>query len=134
MTGVQTCALPICDNARVLEFDKCVVDNEVGEVVGVEDAKVCVSGGHGSEGGFGECMCMEGFEVFDLILAPGAKVVGVLTNLQVADVFGYLWPLFFIREHEGVVVTAIGVILHPPLTWVVGVLVLLVAVVSDGDM
>ena len=31
-------ASDICDDAGILEFDKCIVDNEVGEMVGVEDA------------------------------------------------------------------------------------------------
>ena len=69
------------DDARVLELDKCIVDNEAGEVVGMEDAEVCVSSGHGGKGWFGECAGVEGFEVLDLVLATGAKVVGVLTNL-----------------------------------------------------
>ena len=68
------------DDAGVLELDKCVVDDKAGEVVGMEDAEVCVSSSHGGEGWFGECAGVEGFEVFDLILATSAKVVGVLTN------------------------------------------------------
>ena len=28
----------VCDDAGVLELDKCVVDDEAGEMVGVEDA------------------------------------------------------------------------------------------------
>ena len=124
----------VCDDARILEFDKCVVDDEAGEMVGVEDAEVCVGGGHGGEGGFRESTGVERFEVFNLVLAMGTKVVGVLTNLQVADVLGHLWPLFFVGEDEGVVVPTAGVVFHPPLTRVVGVLVLLVAVVGDGDV
>ena len=72
----------VCDDAGVLELDKCVVDNEVGEVVGMEDVEVCVSSGHGSEGWFGECAGVEGFEVLDLVLAAGAKVVGVVKFLE----------------------------------------------------
>ena len=124
----------ICDNTGVLEFDKCVVDDEAGEVVGVEDAEICVGSGHRGKGWFGECAGMEGFEVLDLILAAGAEVMSVLTNLQVPYVFSHFWPLFFIREDEGVVVAAAGVVLHPPLTWVVGVLVLLVTIIGDGDV
>ena len=71
----------VCNDARVFELNKCVVNDEVREVVGVEDAEVCVSSGHGSEGWFGECAGVKGFEVLDLVLAAGAKVVGVLTNL-----------------------------------------------------
>ena len=124
----------VCDDARIFEVDKCVVDDEMGEVVGVEDAEVGISGGHRGEGGFGKCTGMEGFEVLNLVLAMGAEVVSILTNLQVAYILGYLWSLFFVRENEGVVVTTAGVVLHPPLTWVVGVLVLLVTVIGDGDV
>ena len=84
------------DDAGVLELDKCVVDDEAGEVVGMEDTEVCVSGGHGGEGWLGECAGVEGFEVLNLVLAVGTEVVGVLTNLQVSDVFGHFWPLFFV--------------------------------------
>ena len=124
----------VCDDARIFEVDKCVVDDEMGEVVGVEDAEVSISGGHRGEGGFGKCTGVEGFEVLNLILAVGAEVVSILTNLQVVYVLGYLWSLFFVRENEGVVVTTAGVVLHPPLTWVVGVLVLLVTVIGDSDV
>ena len=72
--------------------------------------------------------------MLNLVLAAGAKVVGVLTNFQVADILGYLWPLFFVGEDEGVMITTAGIVLHPSFTWVVGVLVLLVTVVSDGDV
>ena len=94
------------NDARILELDKCVVDDKAGEVVGVKDMEVGVSSGHGSKRWFGECAGVEGFEVLDLIFAVGAKVVGVLTNLQVPNVLGYLWPLFFVGENEGVMVAA----------------------------
>ena len=71
----------VCDDTRIFEIDKCIVDDEMGEVVGVEDAEVGVSGGHRGEGGFGKCTGMEGFEVLNLVLAVGAKVVSILTNL-----------------------------------------------------
>ena len=124
----------VCDDTRVLELDKCIVDNKAGEVVGMEDVEVCVGGGHGSEGGFRECTGVEGFEVLNLVLAVGAKVMSVLTNLQVPYVLGHFWPLLFIREDEGIVVATAGVVLYPPLTWVVGVFVLLVTVISNGDV
>ena len=71
----------VCDDTRIFEIDKCIVDNETGEVVGVEDVEVGVSGGHRGEGGFGKCAGVEGFEVLNLILAAGAEVVSILTNL-----------------------------------------------------
>ena len=131
---IGTEASDIRNNTGVLEVDKCIVDDETGEVVRVEDAKVCVSSGHGSEGRFGECAGMEGFEVLNLILATGAEVVGVLTNLQVADILGHFQSLLFIGEDKGVVIATAGVILHPPFTWVVGVLILFVAVIGDGNV
>ena len=127
-------ASDVCNDAGVFEFDKCVVDDEVGEVVGVEDAEVCIGCGHGSEGGLRECAGVEGFEVLNLILATGAKVVSVLTNLQLLYVLGHFWLLLFVRKDKGVVVATVGVVLHPPLTWVVGVLILLVTIIGDSDM
>ena len=124
----------VCDDAGVLEVDKCIVNNEAGKVVGVEDVEVSIGGSHGGKEGLRECMGVEGLEVLDLILAMSTEVVSVLTNLQVADILGHLWPLLFVRENKGVMVTTAGVILHPPLTWVAGVLILLVAVVGDGDV
>ena len=103
-------------------------------MVGVEDAEVGVSGGHRGEGRFGECTGMEGFEVLDLVLTMGAKVMSVFADLQVLNILGHLWPLFLVRENEGVVIAAAGVVLHLPLTWVVGVLVLLVTVIGDSDV
>ena len=100
----------------------------------MENAEVRVGSGHGGEGWVGECTGVEGFEMLNLVLAAGTKVVSVFTNLQVADVLGHLWPLFFVRENEGVMVATAGVVLHPPLTWVVGVLILLVTVVGNGDV
>ena len=106
----------VCNDTRIFEVNKCIVNNETGEVVGVEDAEVSISGGHRGEGGFGKCVGVEGFEVLNLILAVGAEVVSILTNLQVVYVLGYLWLLFFVRENKGVVVATAGVVLHPPLT------------------
>ena len=124
----------IRNDAGIFEFDKCIVDDEAGEVVGVEDPEVRVGGGHRGEGWLGEYAGVEGFEVLNLIFATGAKVVGVLTNFQVADILSYLWSLLLVGEDEGIVVAAAGVILHPSLSWVVGVLVLLVTIVGDGDV
>ena len=100
----------------------------------MEDVEVSVSSGHGGEGGFRECMGMEGFEVLNLILTMSPKVMSVLSNLQVANVLGHFWLLFLIRENKGVMVTTAGVILHPTFSWMVGVLILLVTVVSDSDV
>ena len=122
------------DDAGVLELDKCVVNDKTGEVVRMEDTEICISGGHGGKGRLQECAGVEGFEVLDLVLSPGAKVVSILTNLQVTDVFGHFWPLLLVREDEGVMIAAAGVVFHPPLTWVVRVLVLLVTIVGDGDV
>ena len=72
--------------------------------------------------------------MFNLILAAGTEMMSILTNLQVTYVFGHLWPLFLIREDEGVVVATAGVVFYPSLTWVVGVLILLVTVIGDGNV
>ena len=89
------------NDTRIFEFNKCVVDDEAGEVVGMEDAEVCVGGGHGSEGRFGKCAGVEGFEVLNLVLAAGAKVVSVLTNLQISYILGHFWPLLFVEKTKG---------------------------------
>jgi len=90
-------------NSRVLEIDQCGVHHETRKMCRMKDVEVSIfdSTSIKVRGGVGFCLKQGGILLF--ILPSSSNQISIFLHRVKANILGYFWLSFFIRENEWVV-------------------------------
>jgi len=99
----------------------CVIDNEATGAARVKDGVVSIFSTRMIEVGGGKCSCVERGSENGFAFTICALMDYPIVDVEVADIFGDMWPVIRTYERKGVVTGVARVVTHPLATWVISI-------------
>jgi len=99
----------------------CIINYEATGAAGVEDGVISVFSTRAVEVGGREWSCIKGCSEDGFAFAVCTLMDYSIVDIEVADVFGDVWPMVHTNKGEGVVAGVARVVTHPLTPWVVSI-------------